>query len=179
MTTDCYVFGYGSLINPLSVNRTLGRAEPPTDLRPAALAGFQRCWQLLVHRRFTDDPPGVLTPCIVLDIVRREGGAMNGVLVPISRAELALLDVREAKYDRVDVTDRITPAPDRKVYTYIGKAKHTRPPADAVIAGVYMKIITDAYPIWGEDFAERFEATTLAYDWPIRDGPCDYPNRPT
>ena len=178
MSIDCHVFGYGSLINPASVNRTLGRAEPPSDMRVAELSGYQRCWQLLVARRFTDDPPGVLTPCIVLDIVRHDGAAMNGVLVPVSRAELALLSRREAKYDRVDVTDHITPTPDRTVYTYIGRPQHTRPPADAAIPGVYMKIITDAFALWGKAFAERFVATTQPHDWPIRDGSCEYPNQP-
>jgi len=178
MTIHCYVFGYGSLIHPASVNRTLGRAEAPADMQPAELSGYQRCWQLLVHRRFTDDPPGLTTPCVVLDIAPREGATMNGVLVPVTQAELKLLDRREAKYDRIDVTDHIAPRPDRPVYTYVGRPRHTRPPADAVIPGVYMRIIRDALPLWGEGFAERFEATTLPHAWPIRRGSCAYPNAP-
>ena len=101
------------------------------------------------------------------------------MIVAVNEAELARLDRREAEYDRIDVTDRITPRPDPpgRVLTYRGKPAHTQPPPDAVSAGEYRQIVTDGCAHRGEGFAKQFHATTLPHDWPIRHGSCNDPNR--
>ena len=143
MGIHCLVFGYGSLIHPDSANRTLRRPEPPHDFQPATLRGYQRAWRLHVRRHFADAPPDRQTDCVVLDIVPRPGMTMNGVLIPVTTDELARLDQREAHYDRVDVTGAIEPAPPHTVITYAGKDEHTHPPADAVIAETYLRVVID------------------------------------
>ena len=104
---DCYVFGYGSLIHPGSVSRTLRCPIDAADMWSAELHGYQRSWQVVVARRFLDGPSTEPVTCVVLDIVARAGRSMNGVLIPVTPTQLRALEVREARYDRIDVTDAI------------------------------------------------------------------------
>ena len=39
-----YVFGYGSLMNPPSIERSFGRSVDPADLIPVRVSGYRRGW---------------------------------------------------------------------------------------------------------------------------------------
>ena len=87
---DLYVFGYGSLMNPMSLARTLPREH---TFHPATLPGYKRRMNL----RYKDH--------LFLNIVPREDSAVDGLLIPVNENELETLKIREQGYDCVDVTE--------------------------------------------------------------------------
>jgi dephospho-CoA kinase len=110
-----WVFGYGSLVSPMSLARTLGRPVPTDrDWVLAVLRGYGRRWNYgsrSVRADWEIDGRPVERGLIVaLGLVDAPGEWCNGAVAAVSDDELALLDRRERDYDRVDVTDRIDPA---------------------------------------------------------------------
>ena len=104
------LFGYGSLVLRESASMTLGR--PAGELRPVRLHDWR---QALL--------PASRQPDLREDLrVRRgmaarsgssgstssegedEAGPVNGVVIELTEAELDRLDIREIRYDRVEVT---------------------------------------------------------------------------
>ena len=111
--SGCWVFGYGSLVDPSSFGATIGRElRPGIDFLEAELVGFGRRWNYgVLHASASGPGPGGITidyTLVALGVVRAEDESVNGVVGWVEEDELALLDRRERHYDRVDVTDRTT-----------------------------------------------------------------------
>ena len=140
------VFGYASLASPASASETLGR---PVEIAAIArLRGWSRAWTLgrdnLASEKTFARGDGSLPPfCLGLNLEPDPAApAPNGVLIELSEAELERLDLREMRYDRVDVTDAVTidrggPEPHGfdLVVAYSAKPAHHHPtaPPGAVI----------------------------------------------
>ena len=97
---------------------------------------------------------------------RRCAGAPNGVLIELTEAELERLDLREIRYDRVDVTDAIEVANGAhgfdRVLTYTAKPEHHHPtaPDDAIIVATYPATIEAAFDALGPGQLELYRRTT-------------------
>ena len=165
------VFAYGSLVNPESFARTLGRE--PVEPLAARLSGWRRRWSLLRNnlaseKTFARHPSGELPRWVVgLNLERDEEAgeelAPNGALIEISEAELERLDVRELRYDRVDVSGRVTGGEGfDRIVTYTARPKHfsAQPPDGAVAMAPYMRAIEAAFKALGDGQWELFLNTT-------------------
>jgi len=130
VSTDVWVFGYGSLVSPDSVAATIGR---PVDVEfgfaAAVMHGFTRSWNYgsLRQRATWDGPRGRVEGGVVvsLGLVPNPRRSTNGAIVRVAADELIELDRRESDYDRVDVTERVENAAEAapaagptRVYTY-------------------------------------------------------------
>src|SRR5205823_12730351 len=127
------LFGYGSLVLHESASMTLGR--PAGELRPARLHDWKRRFSqrrdnLTCEKTFECD--GGRRPEWILGLNVEEGeddaGAVNGVVIELSESELDRLDIREIRYDRVEVTGLVDGdgLPDR-IVTYRAKPFHFAP----------------------------------------------------
>lgn len=170
MTATLGLFGYASLVLPESAGLTLGRVPEP---QPVRLREWKRRWSqardnLTCEKTFelTDGrrPEWVLG----LNVERGEdpAGPVNGIVIELTEAELDRLDIREIRYDRVEVTDQVEGKglPDR-IVTYTAKAHHFRPepPEGAVILSAYADAVELAFSSLGPGELERYRATTGAY----------------
>lgn len=99
-----YVFGYGSLMNPKSLQKTLS-GERATSW--ATLLGYQRKVNVPVN--------GYL----YLNIIPRVGKKVEGKVIAITKTELERLRKRELGYDCVDVTDQMQEPTGGTVYAFI------------------------------------------------------------
>lgn len=99
-----YVFGYGSLMNPKSVARTIPGEREMVRTR---LKGYQRRMNV---------PYGQY---LYLNIAPREDIDVVGTVIPVTPEELEMLKVRESGYDCVDVTDLLEDEFDGIVYSFI------------------------------------------------------------
>jgi cation transport regulator ChaC len=164
------VFAYGSLVDRGSFALTFGRE--PDALHPARLRGWRRRWSLLrdnlkAEKTFARQPGGDLPPFVIgLNLERDESRgdlAPNGALIEIDEEELARLDLRELRYDRLDVTDRIAAGSGfDRVFTYTAKPEHfaARPPEGAVAMAPYLRTIEAAFRALGDGEWELFLETT-------------------
>ena len=104
-----YVFGYGSLMNPHSLAQTLPAKR---HARTATLSGY---------KRKVNAPVG---DYLYMNIVRSDESQIEGVLIEVSREELAELQKREVGYDRVDVTNHLSVSVDGRVFAFIAPDRH-------------------------------------------------------
>lgn len=165
------LFGYGSLVLPENAGMTLARPVPAA--RPARLREWKRRWSLgrdnlTCEKTFELD--GGHRPEWVLGLNLEPGedpaGPVNGVVIEVSEAELDRLDVREIRYDRVEVTGLVEgeelPA---RIVTYTAKEWHFRPepPPDAVILASYANAVEAAFEAMGPKEHDAYLATTGPY----------------
>lgn len=162
------LFGYGSLVLRESASMTLGR--PAGDLRPVRLHDWRRRFSqrrdnLTCEKTFECD--GGRRPEWILGLNVEEGedgaGPVNGVIIELTNAELDRLDVREIRYDRVDVTGAVEgeDLPER-IVTYTAKPFHfaPEPPEDSVILETYASAVELGFSGLGRGELEHYRATT-------------------
>jgi hypothetical protein len=164
------VFAYGSLVSPESIGRTLGRA--PERPLPARLDGWRRRWSLLrdnlrsektFARADGERPPWILGLNVEPDDGAGPELAPNGALIEVGEAELERLDLREIRYRRVDVSDRIEGRHDfERVVTYTARPENfaAEPPEGAVAMTPYLRAVEAAFRELGDGEWERFLAST-------------------
>jgi hypothetical protein len=165
------VFAYGSLVNPESFARTLGRE--PTEPLAVRLSGWRRRWSLLrdnlaSEKTFARREGGELPQWVIgLNLERDEDTdpelAPNGALIEIGEGEVQRLDVRELRYNRVDVTGLVDGGEGfDRIVTYTARPEHfaAEPPEGAVAMAPYLRAIEAAFNALGDDQWELFLKTT-------------------
>jgi hypothetical protein len=165
------VFGYGSLVSRASVAETLGHDAPPP--RAARLAGWRRRWSLVrdnarAEKGFAPIDSDPFDFCLGLNLERSPEAAAeewpNGGLIELTEIELDRLDLRELRYDRVEVTGdlRLADANFDAVFTYVAKAENfaPQPPPRSVVLASYLRACEDAFAELGEDELVAFGLTT-------------------
>lgn len=183
--TRLALFAYGSLVSPASAALTLGRPVEVAAL--ARLRGWRRRWSVCRDNRASEKtfaPAGGGEPyrwCLGLNIepIDAEPAALegpNGALIEVSEAELGRLDLRELRYDRVEVTAEIAsddPLPElTAIYAWTAKPRHhsPAPPDGAVIMATYHAAVERAFAELGAEQLELFRATTEAPPVELADG---------
>ena len=172
MTGRVWVFGYGSLVSPSSLESTIGRPVTPTDLVVAHLDGYGRRWNYgSMHLRgdWIHDGTDVRQGLVVsLGLVTADAESCNGVAVRVTDAELASLDWRERDYERTEVTDRIQAdglAADDRVVTYVPRPsaieryEQARDERRAGIRRSYWDLVAAAFAALGDDHVEVYQRT--------------------
>lgn len=174
------VFAYGSLVSPASFAETFGRQ--PDSLVPARLHGWRRRWSIardnLAAEKSFAGPDGELPAWIVgLNIepgpedawapsdahAPSKAPAPNGALIELDEAELERLDLREMRYDRVDVGGAVSADAELdRVVAYTAKPQHLspEPPTGAVAMAPYLRTVEAAFRALGDGEWERFLAST-------------------
>jgi cation transport regulator ChaC len=168
---SAWVFGYGSLVATESAEDTL---ERPIEEVPAVLHGWRRRWSLVrdnLNCEKTFARPDGSLPDHILGLNAEAGaeddaGPINGAVIELEKGELERLDLRELRYDRVDVSDQISlrdGAIDDTVFTYTAKRPQNfapEPPPNSIIIASYLDIVEYGFGELGEQELERFRATT-------------------
>jgi hypothetical protein len=169
MTPRLALFAYGSLASPQSASATLDRPVPPP--LAAQLGGWLRRWSqardnLAVEKTFARRDDGTL-PSFVLALniepADADDKAPNGALLEVSEEELRRLDVREMRYDRIEVTEAVqAPAGLDGVFAYRAKRAQfaPRPPTGAVVIAAYVARVEAAFAALGEGQLDLYRATT-------------------
>jgi cation transport regulator ChaC len=165
------VFGYGSLVIPESIELTIG--HPVQMSWPTRLCGWRRRFSqardnLTCEKTF--ELANGRRPEWILGLNVEAGedpsGPVNGVVLELTDAELDRLDIREIRYDRVDVTELVEgeDLPDR-IITYAAKPDHfaLEPPDDAVILATYANAIEQAFGALDDGELEYYLQTTGPY----------------
>jgi hypothetical protein len=159
------LFAYGSLVSAESAAATLGRTPPdPVVVR---LPGWRRRWSqfrdnLAVEKTFARRDDGSRPPHLLglnLEPSDDESEAPNGALLEVGETELLRLDVREMRYDRLEVDPM--EGFDR-VFTYRAKRTNraTEPPPGAVVIGAYVRRVERAFEELGPGQLPLYRETT-------------------
>ena len=179
---ETWVFGYGSLVSPVSLASTIGRPIEPHDVVVTHLMGYGRRWNYgSMHLRGDWHHDGVTVRqglVVSLGIVVADDEECNGVAVRVSDDGLAKLDWRERDYERTDVTDVViaesTAFVGDRVVTYVPRSsaieryEQARDERRAAIRRSYWNLVDEAFAELGGDHPERYAATP-APDVPVAD----------
>jgi cation transport regulator ChaC len=176
--TPIYVFGYGSLINPKSVNKTLKRDIIISDLIPCFLTNFVRSWNVkdsIMSEELNQPIEGVF-----LNITESLQSEMNGVIFKVTNDEFEQMKLREKNYNYIDISDKIKIYSSQNdnsklngvVYTFIAKPNYIANKLDTncYVMQNYIGIIEDGLSYYDDAFKKRFEATTAKIEFPILKG---------
>jgi cation transport regulator ChaC len=177
-----FVFGYGSLVSPGSVARTLGHEIDKDVFDQAILAGWTRRWNVgsdkesHPERTFhLDDGSEFRGLTVALGIEEDPDSRCCGAVFPVDPADLTLLDTRERNYVRIDVTDRVTWAGKPVhcvVYTYqptdraverIDDARRTG--RDIRVRDGYVRVVEQAFDSLGR--LDTYRSTTPGPEFPV------------
>jgi hypothetical protein len=161
------LFAYGSLVDTESAAGTLER--PVSRSEPLRLRGWRRRWStcrdnLRSEKTFAlangELPRHVLG--LNLEPADDDEAAPNGVLVELTDGELQRLDVREMRYDRIEVTDQLDAVGIDRVFTYTARAGHfaPQPPEGAVIIASYASTVESAFDSLGDGQRQIYLETT-------------------
>ncbi len=153
-------FGYGSLVN---------RATLRTDYvsaMPARLKGWRRLW------RPRPDMPGF--PAALLTVEADATAICDGLLIFERRENLAAVDQREARYDRVPVSrealDTKSDLPDDfEGYVYVAQRELPPHPQPPMILQSYLDAVMQGFLVeHGEAGLRRFVTETGEFHIPVQ-----------
>jgi hypothetical protein len=171
------VFAYASLVSPESAAATLGRRVEASA--PLRLPGWRRRWStfrdnLDSEKTFAHAGGGSLPRwCLGLNIEPAAGEpGPNGVLLYVASEELQRLDLREMRYDRVEVTEAFDGLPDETtVFAYTAKPRQhaPEPPEGAVVIASYVAAVEGAFAALGNGELELYRETTERPPVPVID----------
>ena len=176
-----YIFGYGSLVQRQSRVKTWSKAEFAS---PVVVHGVSRGW--------FDQTGGPSWNPTYLGAVLENDAVCNGVIFPVSAAELVAYGEREVGYQptrieasQITMLDGSQAAPEADIWFY-GNTEKRFPSSDHPIVQSYVDVCLDGcleieamYPLAGQaNFAEQFLRTTSNWQPPwINDR--IYPWRPS
>jgi hypothetical protein len=159
------LFAYGSLVGSDSAAATLGGAVPPPV--PARLKGWRRRWSQVrdnraVEKTFARRDDGSVPRHVLgltIEPTEDEDEAPNGGLLEVREEELLRLDVRELRYDRIEVPAL---AGFDRVFTYRAKRAHRapQPPPGTVVIAAYLERVEAAFAALGDGELRLFRETT-------------------
>ena len=85
-----YLFGFGSLINLASAQKSFERVLTQNDLIPVKIKGYKRVWNALESIVFDKE----CVDGVCLRILKDENSILYGVVIEISQKELEILKLR-------------------------------------------------------------------------------------
>ena len=171
MEQKLYIFGYGSIINPQSAEKTLRRNLNKNEIVECNLGKYERVWNV-VDSVIISDSKHTLTDAVFLNIQKNKDKLTNGVIIEISKVELERFDERERNYDRIDVTENIIPKiNDGIVYTYIGKKMHlSNNSKNIVLLTKYHEIVQKGLQCYDSTFQDNFANNTKSHNFKFVEG---------
>lgn len=176
-----WIFGYGSLVSPVSFGVTLGRSlTVGVDFHYAVLNGYGRRWNYGVGHATAELPgdgpeAGVTYSLVALGLVEAPGETANGVIGWVTDRELVALDQREAGYDRVEVGELLDTAPaleaPAEVYVprpeAVARYERYRDTGTGAVEQRYWDLVAGAFAGFGVVERRRYLATTPPPDVPV------------
>jgi cation transport regulator ChaC len=169
------VFAYGSLVDPRSAAATLGGARAPI---PARLSGWRRGFtqardNLACEKTFALADGSLPAFVLGLNVHPSPGATVNGAVLTLGDEELARLDGRELRYDRVEVEvepeDPASWSFPGPVFAYVAKREHLAlaPPPGAVILRSYATAVERAFAALGDRHLAAYRASVEPLPAPV------------
>ena len=163
------IFGYGSLINPRSAEKTLGRSLCTHEMGCATLPNYLRSWTAPDCVKLQSIDKHII-PCdaLFLDLTAQIGKSCSGVAIEVCERELRMLDIREKGYERCAVELRCNEGKVLPAYAYI--IPETEKFHSGIILARYKQMIDEALPDYPNSFAQRFWQDTMPSENPVVEG---------
>ena len=153
-----YLFGFGSLINLASAQKSFKRVLTQNDLKPVKIKGYERVWNAIESIAFEEE----IVNGVFLNIQKNKDFILDGVVIEISNEELEVLKLREKNYSCIviksaDVLDETINSDliafmttNKDKIAFIGQK-------DSFIPKKYVEVVKEALKNYDENFKKGFE----------------------
>lgn len=168
-----YLFGYGSLLNLSSAQKSFKRKLNQSDLIEAYINGYEKVWNSIEHIYFNDlnnQFDGVF-----LNLNENINSTTNGILIKITDEELEYLKLREKNYSCIEINTEnlLNIKLDEKIFTFmttnpnkIAKINNNK----TIIAQKYIDIMTSSLINYSEKFQKDFLVCLNNLPFDIKEG---------
>lgn len=166
-----YLFGYGSLINLNSAQKSFKRDISYDDLIPVTLQGYDKVWNSIEHISFEDEEING----IFLNLQKGENLKTNGVVIKITHEELEFLKLREKNYSCITIPKEAVTSMhlDEDMITFMTTNEKKLANAgdeNCFIPAKYMDILTNSFDAYSLEFVEEFKKCLENLPFEVKEG---------
>lgn len=166
-----YLFGFGSLINLISAQKSFKRVLTQNDLIPVKIKGYERVWNAVESIQFGEEKING----VFLNIQKKEDSILNGVVIDISQEELEILKLREKNYSCIIIksSDILDKSFDDDLIAFMTTNEEKLAKIgdiDSFIPVKYIEVVKEGLKNYDIDFIKEFEKTFENYPFPLKDG---------
>lgn len=154
-----YLFGYGSLLNLQSAQKSFKRTLSQDDLIEVNIKGYEKVWNSIEHISFVETKEDIDGIFLNLDI--NQSKQTNGVLIKIDEEELRLLKLREKNYTCIQINpnDILNFQTNEKIYSFMTTNVEkiaTTINDKTFIPQKYIDLLTTALFAYDDNFKKEF-----------------------
>ena len=166
-----YLFGFGSLININSAQKSFQRVLKQEDLIPVQIKGYERVWNALESIEFDNVP----TNGVFLNIKKSVNKSIYGVIIKITQEELEVLKLREKNYSCITISSNNILNKDFKddliAFMTTNEEKIAkRNDKSCFIPSKYIDIVTEGLKNYDEFFVNDFKKCLENLPFPLKEG---------
>jgi len=165
-----YLFGYGSLINLSSAQKSFKRVLKQEDLIPVRINGFQKVWNSIENINFD----GVDVNGIFLNLQKNENAITNGVVVKITDEEFEVLKLREKNYSCITIdSSNADISLDEDIIAFMTTNEEKiakKGDKNCFIPAKYIDILTNAFTSYSQDFVNEYSKCLKDYPFDLKEG---------
>ncbi|RXJ70075.1 gamma-glutamylcyclotransferase [Halarcobacter ebronensis] len=168
-----YIFGYGSLVNINSAQKSFKRVLKQEDFIPVVLKGFKKVWNSIEYILFEDEKQ--ISNGIFLNLQKDKKSSTNGVLLHISQEEFEFLKLREKNYSciKLNSEDFVGLKTKEKIYTFSTTNKEkiaALGDENCFIPKNYIFLLEEGLKNYSKEFQEEFIKSYSNYPFKIKEG---------
>lgn len=168
-----YLFGFGSLINLSSAQKSFKRVLSQKDLLPVKIKGYERVWNAIESIQFEEENESING--VFLNIKKNENSTLYGVMIEISDEELEILKLREKNYSCITIKKEDVlsfEAKDDLIAFMTTREDKLGKIGDknCFIPFKYTQIVKEALNNYDEDFKKDFEKIFENYPFVLKNG---------
>ena len=166
-----YLFGFGSLININSAQKSFQRVLKQEDLIPVQIKGFQRVWNALESIKFDEEP----VDGVFLNIEKSPQNTLSGVVIKITAQELEILKLREKNYSCINISfkDVLNREFDSDLIAFMTTNEEKiakQNDKNSFIPLKYIDILNEGLKNYDESFVNNFKICLQNMPFPIKEG---------
>lgn len=166
-----YLFGFGSLINLVSAQKSFKRVLTQDDLIPVKIKGYERVWNAIESIQFGEKKVNG----VFLNIQKNENSILDGVVIEISQEELETLKLREKNYSCITIKSKDILNKNFKSDLIAFMTTNEKKLAkigdlNTFIPSKYVHIIKEALNNYDDDFAKGFKKSLENYPFNLKEG---------
>jgi hypothetical protein len=168
-----YLFGFGSLINLKSAQKSFTRVLSQNDLIPAEIKGYKRVWNSIENIKFEDNEE---VNGVFLNLQKDKNASVNGVIIKITQSEFEILKLREKNYSQITIksNDILNYDLDENLIAFMTTNDEKIAKKDSqncFIPSMYIDILTNAFVNYSEDFVSKYKKSLENLPFAIKEGP--------
>ncbi|RXJ84689.1 gamma-glutamylcyclotransferase [Arcobacter cloacae] len=166
-----YLFGFGSLINLASAQKSFKRVLTQNDLISVKIKGYERVWNAIESIEFED---GIVNG-VFLNIQKNENSILYGVVIKITEEELEILKLREKNYSCITIKKEsiLTKNINDDLIAFMTTKEDKLAKKDdknSFIPLKYTQIVKNALENYDEEFKQNFKHIFENYPFALKAG---------